>query len=167
MEGTFADPRFGVFRYLSLIHYRWYLVGDRRRSLPCDGLDLRYFARIQQCVSGATVSGPDIESDDKLSRKARVTGADCLHDGSQRRAMDTSLDISLGPATLFVYIKVKKACRLKARHIEVDPIKCRGKYDRGRRRRGVGTPNTESEEARRLQRDTVGSEGGEDSEVGA
>jgi len=164
MEGTFADPRFGVFRYLSLIYYRCYLVGNRRGYLPRDGLDLRDFTRIQQRVSGATVRGPDIESDDKLSRKARVTGADCLHDGSQRRAMGRS-NISLGPATLFFYIKVEEACRPKTCHIEVDPIKSKSTYGEGD---GGGTPDTAgSEEARQSQRDTVRAEGEEDSEVGA
>ena len=87
MEGTFADPRFGVFRYLSLIHYRRYLVGDRRGYLPCDGLDFGNFARIQQGIGGATVGGPDIESDDEFSRKAGITGAGCFHGGGQRSAM--------------------------------------------------------------------------------
>ena len=80
MEGTFADPRFGVLRYLSLIHYHCYLVGDRSEYLPCDGLDLRDLARIQHCISGTAVSGPNIESDDKLSRRAGVTGAGRFHD---------------------------------------------------------------------------------------
>ena len=87
MEGTFADPRFGVFRYLSPILYRYYLVRDRRECLPCDGLDMRDFAGIQERIRGATVGGADIESDDELSRKAVVTGAGCFHDGGQRSAM--------------------------------------------------------------------------------
>jgi len=39
----------------------------RRRYLPCDRPNLRDFARIQQCISGATVHGPDVESDNQFS----------------------------------------------------------------------------------------------------
>jgi len=56
--------------------------------LPRDGLDLGDFAGIEQGIGGATVRRPDVESDDKLSRKARVRGAGSFHDGSQRKATD-------------------------------------------------------------------------------
>ena len=91
MEGIFADPRLGVFGYLSLNCHHFCGVGNRKKSMPRDGLDLRDFARVQQCIRGTTKGSPDIEGDDELSRKAGITGAGCFHDGGQRRTIDEFL----------------------------------------------------------------------------
>ena len=86
MEGTFADPGFGSFRYLSLTRHRTSRISGLRGCLPCDGFDLRDFAGIQQCICGTAERGPDVESDDKFSRGARVDGVACFHDGGRREA---------------------------------------------------------------------------------
>ena len=46
MEDTFADPGFGLSRYLSLIVTVCYLIRDQKEYLLCNGSDLRDFAGI-------------------------------------------------------------------------------------------------------------------------
>jgi len=120
MEGIFADPRFGVFGYLTSIchHRRW--VRDLRKHVPRDGLDLRDFTRVQQCIRGTTECSPDIESDDKLSRKTRVTCAGCVHDGSQR-AIDR-FEYFLGTRHTFPLHNGTRQSHISQPHIEVDAI---------------------------------------------
>ena len=52
--------------YLPFVTVRHW-TRDGRRYSPCDRLDLRDFAGIQQGVCGAAERGPDIESDNELS----------------------------------------------------------------------------------------------------
>ena len=66
-----------------LFRHRSFSVRSQRGCSPCDGLDMRDFSRVQKGIRGAAKSSPDIESDNKFSRRARVTGAGCFHHGGQ------------------------------------------------------------------------------------
>jgi len=86
--------------------------------LPCNGSDLRDFARIQKGICGTAEGSPDIEGDDELPRGAGVPGTHCVHDGSESKATDRDSDcnrpiasISLSLATLFLY-----RTEIKGRH---------------------------------------------------
>jgi hypothetical protein len=65
--------------YLSFVVRDW--IGDKRMYLPCNGLDLRDFAGIQQSICSAAERSPDIESDDEFSRGTSVKGTGNIHDG--------------------------------------------------------------------------------------
>ena len=81
--------------------------------MPCNRPDLRDVAGIQKRICGTAERGPDIESNNKFSRWAEVTGARCIHDGNRSEEtnrvcsnvsiLPESLSIPLGPATLFLY----------------------------------------------------------------
>jgi len=88
---------------------------------PRNRLNLGDFARIQQGIRSTTEGSPNIESDDKFSRGARVTGAGCVHDGNQIKVTGSVWNFSLtrgfkyfrGPATHFLY-----RMEVKARHTD-------------------------------------------------
>src|SRR5258705_225777 len=103
MEGIFADPRFGVFGYLSLICHHCCGVRDRGKSMPRKGLDWRVFPRLKQCIRATTNCCPDTESNDKFARKAEIGGGFCLKGGEKKRKK-VELKNPRGPATLFPYI---------------------------------------------------------------
>ena len=64
MEGTFADPGFGLFRYLPRV-----TVAARRRAkeyVPRDGLELRDFIRVQEGVRGTAECSADVKGNDEF-----------------------------------------------------------------------------------------------------
>ena len=108
-------------RYLCLICYACYHIKYRGKHSPCNRSDLRNFARIQKRVCGTAEGSPDIEGDDEFSREARVTGACCIHDGSEQatdRVCNPSgtLSTPLGPTTLFLHMTEMKDRHTEAGH---------------------------------------------------
>ena len=88
--GYFCGPKIRSVRvpiYHSFVAICYQLI-DRRKYLPRDRLGLRDFSRIQEGVCSTTKRSPNIEGDDEFPRRARVKGAACIHDGSQRKATD-------------------------------------------------------------------------------
>jgi hypothetical protein len=69
--------------YLSFVTDR-YQISECMENSPCDRLNPRDLARIQEGVRSTTEGSPDVESDDEFSRGARVTSAGYVHGGGWR-----------------------------------------------------------------------------------
>ena len=86
MEGTFADPGFGLFRYLPRV------TGAAHRQtqeyMPRDGLDSRDFTRVQEGIRGTAERSANIEGNNKFPRGARVRGTSNVHGGRRKKITD-------------------------------------------------------------------------------
>lgn len=116
MEGTFADPGFGLLTCLGLFCPHRYSIKSEQ-CLPCNGSDLRDLPGIQERICGTAEGSSDIERDDEFSLGASIPGASYIHDKEQTLA--ASWTWSYFP---FIKAEGKKRRHGSQPHIEVDPI---------------------------------------------